>query len=216
MITDDDIDRVTAAAGSLPPPVGVDGESDFVTDLFVTVIDFQINTTVVLRALAYFRDNRWREIRTMADLESVVARFENDQAGNTELAVYLWNYKFWTRAAMLRQLIDFFDSIDVRDEIALKRWAATAQYKTDFKGRVKGLGHAVFNSLVMRQGVDTVKPDVHVHRFAEAAVGRRLNDSDTVEVVVGAAARLGVKASDLDWAIWEHSRGGPGGARPDG
>lgn len=70
---------------------------------------------------------------------------------------------------------------------------------------------AVFQWLVMRQGVDTVKPDVHVHRFAEVAVGRRLSDADTVAVVVGAAHRLGMKAYQLDWAIWEHSRGGPAG-----
>ena len=209
MVTDDDIDRVTAAARSLPPAAGVSVEQDFVTNVLVTVIDFQMHTTAVVRALDHFRNERWAEIRTMADLESVVARFEDDQAGNTELAVYLWNYKLWTRAAMLRQLIEFFDAIGVRDQKALRRWAEKAEYKTDFEGKVKGLGRAVFNSLVMRQGVDTVKPDVHVHRFAEAALGRRLSDSDTVDVVVGAALRLGMKASDLDWAIWEDSRRGP-------
>jgi hypothetical protein len=30
----------------------------------------------------------------------------------------------------------------------------------------------------MRQGVDTVKPDAHVRRYAEAAVGRPLSDAD--------------------------------------
>jgi hypothetical protein len=206
MVTAHDVDLVAAAARSLPRAVGVYVEPDFVTDLLVTVIDFQMNTTAVVRALNYFKNERWSEIRTMTDLESVVARFEDDQPGNTELAVYLWNYRLWTRAAMLRQLIEFFDSIDVRDQSALSRWAEWAEYPRDFQGRVKGLGRAVFHSLLMRQGVDTVKPDVHVHRFAEAAVGRRLSDSDTVDVVVGAAARLGMKASQLDWAIWEHSR----------
>src|SRR5437868_10434 len=80
-----------------------------------------------------------------------------------------------------RGLVAFFDSIGVRDAEALKRWATSAQFKRDFEGRVRGLGPAVFQWLVMRQGVDTVKPDVHVHRFAEAAVGRPLNDADTVE-----------------------------------
>jgi hypothetical protein len=60
----------------------------------------------------------------------------------------------------------------------------------------------------MRQGVDTVKPDVHVRRFAEAAVGRRLNDQDVIELTTRAAARLGVKAFELDWRIWEAARGG--------
>jgi hypothetical protein len=60
----------------------------------------------------------------------------------------------------------------------------------------------------MRQGVDTVKPDVHVWRFAEAAVGRPLDDEkDVVEVVTRAAETLGIKAYELDWRIWEASRG---------
>jgi hypothetical protein len=60
----------------------------------------------------------------------------------------------------------------------------------------------------MRQGVDTVKPDVHVRRFAEAVVGRSLSDDDVVEVVTRAAHELGLKAYELDWRIWEASRGG--------
>jgi hypothetical protein len=60
----------------------------------------------------------------------------------------------------------------------------------------------------MRQGVDTVKPDVHVRRFTEAAVGRPLSDVDVVAVVTRAAGVLGIKAYEVDWGIWEASRGG--------
>jgi hypothetical protein len=56
--------------------------------------------------------------------------------------------------------------------------------------------------------MDTVKPDVHVRRFAEKAVGRPLSDRDVIEVVVKAAHQLGMKAYELDWAIWEASRDG--------
>lgn len=93
-----------------------------------------------------------------------------------------------------------------------KLWTRVARrLQAGFEGQMRGLGPAVFQWLVMRQGVDTVKPDVHVHRFAEAALGRLLSDADTVEVVVAAAHRLGMKAYELDWAIWEHGRGGPAG-----
>jgi hypothetical protein len=64
----------------------------------------------------------------------------------------------------------------------------------------------VYQALVMRQGVDTVKPDVHVHRFVERAVGRHLRDVEVVEVVTAAARDLGWKAAELDWAIWEQGR----------
>ena len=73
---------------------------------------------------------------------------------------------------------------------------------------MKGLGPAVYQWLVMRQGVDTVKPDVHLRRFAESAAGRPLNDDDVIDVMTKAAQRLGIKAYELDWRIWEASRGG--------
>ena len=107
---------------------------------------------------------------------------------------------------MLRGLVGYFASIGVTDQSALKRWAATATFERDFKGRVHGLGPAVFQWLVMRQGVDTVKPDVHVHRFAARVVGRPLSDADVVTVIEAAAWRLGRPAHRLDWAIWEAGR----------
>lgn len=211
MISEGDVERVAAAARGLPPAVGVYVEDDFVTNLLATVVDFQMHTNAVVKALGHFKESRFDEVRTLADLQAVMDRFPDDQEGNTDLALYLWGYKLWTRAGMLRRLVEFFDSVGVRDEGGLKRWAERAEFRSDFEGRVKGLGPAVFQWLVMRQGVDTVKPDVHVHRFAEAAVGRRLSDADTVDVVVGAAHRLGMKAYQLDWAIWEDGRGGPAG-----
>ena len=60
----------------------------------------------------------------------------------------------------------------------------------------------------MRQGVHTVKPDVHLRRFAEKAVGRPMSDQDVIEVMTRAARRLDIKAFELDWRIWEVSTGG--------
>jgi hypothetical protein len=40
-------------------------------------------------------------------------------------------------------------------------------------GTSRGLGIAVYHWLIMRQGVDTVKPDVHVRRFAEGVIAGR-------------------------------------------
>jgi hypothetical protein len=110
---------------------------------------------------------------------------------------------------MLRGLVAYFDGIGMRDQEGLHRWAQRAEFKRDFEGRVRGLGPAVFQWLVMRQGLETVKPDVHVRRFAERAVGRGLSDQDVVNVVTRAANGLGIKAYESDWAIWEHERAQP-------
>ncbi len=176
MVSEDDVEKLAAAARVLPASTSVYLEDDFVMNLLETVLDYMLQTEVVVRALERFRENRWTEIRTLDDLE--------------------------------RRLAHYFRSIGVVNQERLKQWALTSTFKNDFEGRVKGLGPAVYQWLVMRQGVDTVKPDVHVRRFAEAAVGRRLNDQDVIELTTRAAARLGVKAFELDWRIWEAARGG--------
>ncbi len=206
MIRAADVERVAEAARELNPVPSGYVEADFVINLFETVLDFMMRTDSVVRAIEHYRDLRFGEIRTMEDLFHVMARFPDDKDGNIRLAQYLWNNRHWTRAGMLRRLAEFFDSIGVRDESALRDWAVRAEFKQDFQGRVKGLGEAVFQALVMRQGVDTIKPDVHVHRFVEGALGRRLSDTETVELVVAAAREVGWKATELDWAIWERGR----------
>jgi hypothetical protein len=208
MIDDVDVERVAATGRTLAPAASVYLEEDFVMNLLETVLDYMLQTTVVVNALEYFKENRRKEVRTLDDLEALMSRYADDQNGNTRLAVYLWGYKLWTRAEQLRGLADYFRSVGVVDRETLKAWAHNSEFRRDFEGRVKGLGPAVYQWLVMRQGVDTVKPDVHVRKFAEAAVGRPLSDTDVIEVVTRAAGVLGIKAYELDWRIWEASRGG--------
>jgi hypothetical protein len=208
MISEAEVEKLASAARLLPPNTSTYVEEDFVMNLLETVLDYMLQTEVVVKALQRFRESRWTEARTLDDLERLLARFPENQAGNTALAQHLWGYNFWTRAQQLRDLVRYFRSIGVVDQERLKQWALTSTFKNDFEGRVKGLGPAVYQWLVMRQGVDTVKPDVHVRRFTEAAVGRTLNDQDVIELTTRAAARLGIKAFELDWRIWEAARGG--------
>ena len=208
MISDEDIEKLASAARTLAPSASTYLEEDFIMNLLETVLDYMLQTEVVVIALERFRENRWHELRSLDDLERLMAQFPEDQAGNTTLAQHLWGYNLWTRAQQLRDLTRYFRSIGVVDQEQLKQWALTSTFKTDFEGRVKGLGPAVYQWLVMRQGVDTVKPDVHVRRFAETAVGRKLNDQEVIELTTKTAKRMGIKAFELDWRIWEASRGG--------
>jgi len=202
-----DVDRLVGEARKLPPAKGNYLVDDLVTNLLATVVDFQMDTTAVESAMRFYELNLRQRVRTLRDLQSLMDSYPNDRIGNTALAQVLWGYDLWTRAEMLRGLVTFFDSIGVRDQGALRQWAQNAEFKRDFEGRVFGLGPAVFQWLVMRQGVETVKPDVHVRRFAERALGRRLDDDEVVKMVTLAAEELGMKAYELDWAIWEHERG---------
>ena len=215
MIAEEDVARLADAARTLPPAPAGELEHDLVTNLLVAVLDYQQRTPVVLRALAHFRARHGEAVRTLAALEALLATQPDDQEGDTALALDLWGYRLWTRAHQLRGLAAFFRAAGVTDQAALVAWARRSEFRRDFEGRVKGLGRAVYESLLMRLGVETVKPDVHVRRFAEAAVGRRLRDDDVVEVVTRAAAALGVRAYDLDVRIWEAGQGGPA-SRPRG
>jgi hypothetical protein len=201
-----DLAKVVERGRELPLADGVFREDEFVVNLLTTVVDFQMSTTAVVRALEHFKAQRSEQIRTMADLQATLLGFPDHKEGNTALAQYLWGYNLWTRAHLLRELVEYFDEIGVRDQPALRAWAVNSEYKRDFEGKVKGLGFAVYKSLVMRQGVDTVKPDVHVRRFVEAAVGRRVSDAEVVTLVEDAAKVLGLRAAELDWSIWESQR----------
>jgi len=114
---------------------------------------------IVVKALEYFRANRWDEVRTLDDLDTLLSRFPDDQQGNTALAVHLRGYKFWTRAERLRRLARYLRCIGVTERESLKAWAQVSEFHRDFDGRVTGLGPAVFQWLVVRQGVDTGKPE---------------------------------------------------------
>jgi hypothetical protein len=116
------------------------------------------------------------------------------------------NYRLWTRARQLRGLLDYFEARGVTTQAALEAWAKGGEFKRDFEGRVPGLGLAVYQWLVMRQGIETVKPDVHVRRFAEEALARRLGDAEIVAAFEAVAKELSLKAYELDWRIWEHER----------
>lgn len=209
----DDVARVAECCAALPPATAVYEYDDFVTNLLLTVLDYMQHTTAVERAIAFYKENRYESIRTLDDLKRTLDGFADDQEGNTDLALFLWDYKLWTRSAQLRALVTFLESIGVTTQEALRSWAERAEFSRDFEGRVKGLGIAVFNWLTMRLGVDTAKPDVRVRRFVEDCLGHPAGaDEHLVSLVAGAAGAIGRSVRDLDWAIWEHMGSAP---RPD-
>jgi ribosomal 50S subunit-associated protein YjgA (DUF615 family) len=80
-------------------------------NLLETVLDYMLQTEVVVKALERFRGQRWHEVRSLDDLERLMAQFPDDQAGNTALAQHLWGYNHWKRAQQLRDLVRYFHSI---------------------------------------------------------------------------------------------------------
>src|SRR5689334_8705152 len=140
MITSSDVDLMMKRCSQVPRTANEYVARDFVCAVLETVLDFQMHTTAVKAASKYFVDNRWDEVRTLADLQDVLARWPDDKEGNTKAAQFLWDNRHWTRVHMLRGLADFLESEDINSLETLQAWAARSDFKRDFEGRVKGLG----------------------------------------------------------------------------
>ena len=205
MLDEREFAKLVSRCRAVPLTENEDVATDFVVALLETVMDYQNTTTTVQRARAFFEEHRWDEIRTLDDLERVLARFPEDKDGNDALAQYLWGYHHWRRAQELRGLVGYFRERNVTDLAALRAWAVSSS-SDDFVGHIKGLGNAVYHGLVMRLGVETVKPDVHILRFVADAIGRPMNELETIEALEEVATRLNLSPRTLDWSIWEYQR----------
>jgi hypothetical protein len=214
MLSDTELRLVEGAAANvrLSPDTRVD--NDLGTCLVTTVVDFQMHETAVKRALEHFRASRAHRASTLEDFEELLAGYPDTREGNEELAEALFGYRMWTRMGLLRDLVRFLRDEGVTDLAGLRAWAESSEFKRDFQGQVRysaggrtyGLGPAVYSWLVMRLGVNTLKPDSRLHAFVETAIGRWASDADVAAATVSAAARIGVPPRLLHWSICQQMR----------
>jgi hypothetical protein len=213
-VTESEMDLLVEACRTVGPAKGDDGGASFGADYLVlvmeTVLDLQMRFVVVTKSIQFFKHHRRAEVRTLEDLDEVLSRHTDDQEGNRQAARFLWGNNLWTRVMWLRGFTRFLIEEKLTTYEALHDWAQDAEFGRDFAGRVKFLGIAAFQSLRMRLGVDTVKPDVHVRRFVEAVVGHGVSDPELIRAIEEAARRLRLAPQELDHALWEHQSVGPG------
>lgn len=208
VLSPQDKTRILIACVELPIVHRPPRQPEFLREIIVTVLDFHMRSEVVTKAMIYFRDHvrTQHDIQTHDKLMEVMARFPDTKTGNTQASQFLWNNNHWQRAQLLRGLLAYFKSIGVTDLPTLLGWAKQAQFEKDFQGKVHGLGMAVFQWLVMRLGVDGVKPDVWVFKFAERILGRRLSDKVTVDLFNELAPLVGTSIAKIDATIWAFER----------
>jgi len=202
-VTEAEIGLLVEACRSLPTRPWEYEEHDYVTNVLLTVLNLQMRNATVERSIAHYRAHRWDEVNTLNDLEDLLARFPDDKEGNTQIARYLWGNNHWTRAGWLRGFVVFLAAENLRTRHELRDWARRSDYHKDFAGRVPHLGPAAHHWLVMRLGVDTVKPDVHLRRFVVSVIGHSVSDRELVRAVTETARCLGRSPRELDAAIWE-------------
>ncbi|MEQ9455597.1 MAG: hypothetical protein RLN76_13525 [Phycisphaeraceae bacterium] len=84
----------------------------------------------------------------------------------------------------------------------LRRWAEWAHPGDYLMLGVPGLGLAGFQYIRMLLGGQTVKPDVHVIRYVEQALGEKVADIQAVYLIEQAGKALDLPTKHLDVAIW--------------
>lgn len=215
-LSPEDFSALANAVADLPFVKPNRAPSDYMLDLMETVINFHVRVEVVLSSLGYFRDQvqQQHEIYTHDDLKVALARFPDDEEGNKAASQFLWGNFMWTRIALLRKLMAFFESVGVTDQASLHAWAARSTFERDFKDRVKGLGIAVFHWLQIRCHVDSVKPDVHVLNFGKRVIGRRVSEKVLVDAISQIAPLVGQSMATVDVTIWWWGRLGMAEDRP--
>ena len=179
-VTPEEFQKLLIATADLPFIRETRAKTDYMLDVMETALNLHIQEPVVVNALNYFQKHHNQPpvhsyqpqcIHTHADLQRALSGFPDSTEGNKNASQYLWGNYHWTRIALLRQFLDFLTSINVTDQPSLHAWARKADFERDFKGKVKGLGIAVFHWLLLRCGVPTLKPDIWVINFAKRVVG---------------------------------------------
>ncbi|HYN98335.1 MAG TPA: hypothetical protein VEU28_01530 [Actinomycetota bacterium] len=178
-------------------------QTDYVTNLFLTVLDYKSKAESVRAALLCYRDRWWDEIRDLESLKSFLARYPDSPEGNLKAGSDLWGFRAGRRVAELRNLIRYFEARGVVNQEFLNHWARTSAYR-DFMGRVKGLDLHVYEAILTRQGCGSIKPAPHLRSFICDAMQRRVPDTELVDVVDRASQMLGISARELDRRIYEY------------
>jgi hypothetical protein len=207
-VTQSEYQTLIEGCKNLPKPTGHTLINDYLENLLYTVLDFRMQGQVVERSVNHYRHNVPEQagIKDFESIKALLTRYPNDREGNRQAAQFLWGNNHWTRVELLRRFIQYFESQGIKTQVDLREWARRVSFERDFKGKVRGAGLGIFKWLVMRQGVETIKPDVWVHRFIEETIGRRLKNEEAVEVLENVAQEVGVGAYNLDLAIWEYRR----------
>lgn len=144
--------------------------------------------------------------KCISGLHDLMSRYPSAEA----FVSVVLNYRDPARAAILASVVNWLTSISGHGTLEqqyarLTDWARSAppnQYK---QLGIRGFGLAGFQYLRMLFEANTTKPDIHICRFVEATVGRRVSPLTALTLLEKAATNTGTSLRDMDTTIWERS-----------
>jgi len=167
------------------------------------ILSVRRNYKVVVRPIINRIQNHKLHEKSLEQLVQFI-----DEHGSQRL-MDLWEYQDKERVVRLRSLSQKFMGLKAKlnagdDLETLRLWANGAVPEDSKTFRIKGVGIATFQYLRILSGVDTVKPDVHLHQAVMDAIGSRCSDFDLIRLIEATARRMEVPARKFDYAVWEY------------
>jgi hypothetical protein len=138
-VSDTEFSLLVDACRAVPSTSGEYEQNDYITNVLLTVLDLQMHNVTVNNSITHYWTHRWEEIRTIEQLDAVLARFSSDREGNRDAAQYLWGNNYWNRIGWLRGFVGFLIESRLTDYDSLKAWAqpATTASRTSPGGQME-------------------------------------------------------------------------------
>jgi hypothetical protein len=119
------------------------------------------------------------------------------------------NMKHATKGAAILAVADHLIGEQARfegsEEERLSQWARWARPGDFIAFVAPGFGIAGFQYLRILFGADTIKPDVHILRYLQDAIGHPVAEGPAVYLIERVAGLMGASARGIDRAIWERA-----------
>ena len=201
--------RLTNAVRSLAPSIRKSSDGAALRPAAVQVIDCVLSLNRSYDKFVVPRLNKFQaqngHVNSIIDLQKRIATCSSPH----EFVKNDLDYKDERRANILASVVDWLATISgtgsTESQLTkLESWARTAHPKGHVVLHIHGFGLAGFQYLRMLFGADTTKPDIHICRFVELHIGRRVSPVEALEMLETATSETGVSLRDLDATIWKN------------
>jgi len=151
-------------------------------------------------------EERFPQVTAISHLRELIDTYESPAAFVKDALNYNDAQRAQTLNAVIDYLLQAMHRTDEGPELEqLRRWADGVQPRDYRKLGIRGFGLAGFQYLRMLFGANTTKPDVHICRYVENAVGHRVADIEALSLLEEAVRGSSISLRDLDTSIWESS-----------
>jgi hypothetical protein len=202
--------KLVAALHQLAPQIRASSDRAWSRSAAVRVIDCVLSLNRRYDSFVVPRLDRFEqthpEIRTISDLQGLIARYPSCSAFVSEVL----SYRHTERAETLGKVVDWLVKVSgkgshIEQLSNLQRWANEACPRDYLVLDIRGFGLAGFQYLRMLFGANTTKPDIHIRAYVAECMERPVSDVEALQLLEQAAGDLGIKVRDLDTTIWEQS-----------